>query len=94
MKRVSELLFKAVGLCFSAVMILLSLLTAVKLAAVNDRAAELDKSVQQLKTENEILRAEYENSLSLEEIERYAIEKLGLQRQSPGQVFYIDAAVP
>ena len=90
MKTISEILFRAVCFCFSAVILILSLLTSIKLAAVNDTAAELDAAVGRLKTENEILRAEYENSLSLEEIERYASEKLGMQRQTPRQIIYIE----
>lgn len=89
-KSVSEVLFRAVCLCFSAVMIVLSLLTSIQLAAVNDEAARLEREVEALKTENEILSAEYQNSLSLEEIERYATQVLGMQRQTPRQIIYIE----
>lgn len=90
MKKTSEILFRAVGLLFSAVLIILSLLCSIRLAAVNDTAAGLERQAEQLKTQNEILRAEYENSLSLEEIERYATDVLGMQRCSPGQIFYLE----
>ena len=90
MKKIRETLFRAVVFCFSAVMIVLSLLTSIKLAAVNDKAAKLQKQIDTLKTENEILRAEVENSISLEEIERYATHVLGMQRRSPGQILYIE----
>ena len=89
-KRTSEILFDAVAAFFSAVMLVLSLLCAVKLAAVNDRAAELKKENERLKTENQILLAQWENSMSLEELERYAIEKLGMQRPTPGQIRVIE----
>lgn len=89
-KRVSELLFRAVGFLFSAVLLVLSLLTSIKLAAVNDTAAKLETQVSQLKSENQVLRAQYENSISLEEIETYATQVLGMQRCSPGQIIYIE----
>ena len=90
MKEICESFFRAIGFCFSAALLILSLLTSIKLAAVNDTAARLEKEVARLKNENEILRAEYENSLSLEEIERYAIEELGMQRCSPNQIIYVE----
>ena len=90
MKEICEALFRAIGFCFSAALIILSLLTSIKLAAVNDTAAELERSVSKLHNENEILRAAYENSISLEEIERYAIEELGMQRCSPSQIIYVE----
>jgi len=83
-------MFRAVGFLFSAVLLILSLLSSIKLAAVNDRAAELEKQVERIETETQILRAEYENSRSLREIERYATEVLGMQRCSPGQIIYIE----
>ena len=90
MKEICENFFRAIGFCFSAALLILSLLTSIKLAAVNDTAARLEKEVARLKNENEILRAEYENSLSLEEIERYAIEELGMQRCFPNQIIYVE----
>lgn len=90
MKEVCETLFRAIGFCFSAMLLVLSLLTSIKLAAVNDTAAGMERAVEKLRAENEILRAEYENSISLEEIERYAVEELGMQRCSPSQIVYIE----
>lgn len=89
-KQLNEVMFRAVGLCFSAALIVLSLLTSIKLAAVNDDAAALQREAEELKAQNEILQAEYDNSLSLEELEAYATEVLGMQQCMPGQVYYID----
>lgn len=90
MKRVSELMFRAVGFLFSAVIIVLALLASIKLAAVNDRAAGLEKEIDRLKTENEILRAGCESSMSLEEIENYAQNELGMVHREPGQIYHIE----
>ena len=88
MKQLNETLFTAVTLCFSALLLVMTLLTGIKLAAVND-AARLEQETARLRTQNGILEAEYENSLSLEEIERYAEEVLGMQRCTPEQMIYI-----
>ena len=89
MKQLNETLFTAVTLCFSALLLVMTLLTGIKLAAVNDTAARLEQETARLRTQNGILEAEYENSLSLEEIERYAEEVLGMQRCTPEQMIYI-----
>lgn len=89
MKQLNETLFTAVTLCFSALLLVMTLLTGIKLAAVNDAAARLEQETARLRTQNGILEAEYENSLSLEEIERYAEEVLGMQRCIPEQMIYI-----
>ncbi len=89
MKQLNETLFTAVTLCFSALLLVMTLLTGIKLAAVNDAAARLEQETARLRTRNGILEAEYENSLSLEEIERYAEEVLGMQRCTPEQMIYI-----
>lgn len=89
-KQLNETMFRAVGLCFSAVLIVLSLLTGIKTAAVNDDASKLRQQTEVLKAENELLSARYDNSLSLEELETYASDVLGMQRCNPSQIFYIE----
>ena len=89
-KQLNETMFRAVGLCFSAVLIVLSLLTGIKTAAVNDDASKLRQQTEVLKAENELLSARYDNSLSLAELETYASDVLGMQRCNPSQIFYIE----
>ena len=91
MRALRESLFRAVGFCFSALLLVMSLLCSIKLAAVSDEAAELEARTAQHKTDNEILRAEYESSVSLARIEDYAA-RLGMQRPEPGQIYYMDGA--
>ena len=79
-----------IGFCFSALLLVLSLLGAVHLAAVEDRAAALEWQCEHLREENAVLEAEYERSISLEEIERYAVEVFGMQRWSTAQSVYIE----
>lgn len=80
MKRLGETLFRAVCLGFSLLLLVGSLLYGIRIAALNDAAAESKQRVETLREENAYLLARCESSLSLEEIERYAVEELGMQR--------------
>ena len=51
---------------------------------------EQQQQIRQLQTENEILRTQAESQMSLESIEQYATEKLGMQRCSPGQIILVE----
>ena len=61
------------------------------LAAMNDRAAKTEKAIKELSVENDVLLAQYESSMGLDEIEQYATEVLGMQRCAPGQIVYLEA---
>ena len=89
-KRTSALLFNTIAALFSAVLLVLSLLCAVETAAVNDRATALKMENERLKTENQILQARLDNSLSIAELERRALEELGMQRPNQGQIQTIE----
>ena len=89
-KRTAAVLFCAVCLVFSTCLLVLGLLCGIRTTEVNDRAAGLEREIAALKTENEILRAACENSISLEELERIATEELGMQRCTPEQIYIIE----
>lgn len=91
MKQINEILFRAVCLCAAALLLVISLLCSIRVTAVNDRAARLERENAALEAEIAVLAARAESRLSLEELERYAVEKLGMQRLSPGQVILIEA---
>jgi len=91
MKELNETLFKAICLCFSACMLVLSLLTTIDAAAQREQQDRLQREIQTLSAENESLRSRVEAELSLEEIERYAREELGMQPCGPGQIVYLQA---
>ncbi len=90
MKQINEILFRAVCLCAAALLLVISLLCSIRVTAVNDRAARLERENAALEAEIAVLAARAESRLSLEELERYAVEKLGMQRLSPGQVILIE----
>lgn len=90
MKKFRETAFIIICVVFSAVMLMLCLASSIELNKVNDQAAGFERQTEKLKTENAVLRAELESSLSLEELEAYAVGVLGMQRCSPGQIVYIE----
>lgn len=74
---------------FSLLLIIMSLQTAIRLTQANDTAAQLSAELKAAKEENRILKAEYECQHSLEEIEEYAADVLGMVGRSAGQIIYI-----
>lgn len=74
-------------------MLVMSLLCSIRVTAVNDRAARLERENAALEAEIAVQTARAESRLSLEELERYAVEKLGMQRCSPGQIILIETPV-
>ena len=90
MKQVNEILFRAVCLCAAALMLVMSLLCSIRVTAVNDRAARLERENAALEAEIAVLTARAESRLSLEALERYAVEKLGMQRCGPDQIILIE----
>lgn len=90
MKRVSNSMFLAVVFCFSALMLVFSLLASIKLTALNETAARLSQETAELVEKNKSLTAEYEKNINIEEIESYAVDVLGMRRPTARQVEYID----
>lgn len=88
--RVGRILFRAISIGFSLCLLVGALMGSIKLAELNEELAALEQELTELKEENHILQAKSESSLSLEELERYATEVLGMQRLKPSQIFYID----
>lgn len=90
MKKVSSAVFVGILFGFSAVMLVFSLFASIKLTALNDSAARLDKETAAIEEENRALSAQYGQCASIEEIEKYAVEVLGMQRCTAEQIEYID----
>lgn len=90
MKEKTLCFFAAVAAVFSVCVLILSLMTGIRTAEVNDRAAALEKEIAALKNENEILEARLSMRLSLEEIERRAESELGMRPVRPEQLRLAD----
>ena len=89
MKKISGTVFVLVCLCFSAVMLVLSMISSAELSSVSDRLDTLEKNIDAVLEENRSLTAEIENRFSLETIETMATERLGMRSPSPEQIIYI-----
>lgn len=90
MKKLSFSLFIAVVFIFSAFITVLSLLASIRLNALGDSAGRLSRMAEELEKENRQLAAQAEAVMSLEELERYAIEVLGMQHCKSEQIIYIN----
>lgn len=90
MKRIYPVFFVAVVFSFSAAMLIFSLLCSIKLSAVNDSVDRVCGRLTELEEENERLAAEYESCVSVEELERYALDKLGMQHVTAIQIEYLE----
>ena len=90
MARIKETAFSAVCLCFSGCLLVMCMLLSAKCAAEDDRIRSMTSLSRELEQENRILRVRFESAMDLESLEKYALEKLGMQRCSPGQIYYIE----
>lgn len=88
--RLSRILFRIICIGFSQLLLVGTLMGSIELAAMNEELTALEQELSELKNDKRILQARYESSLSLEELERYAKEELGMQTLKPSQIFYID----
>ena len=89
-KHISEVLFRAVGLLFSALLLILLLLCSIDQASAADRGGNLKWELRCLQDENRVLQSEIQSRYSLEEIEKYAGEVLGMKHCSPEQIIYME----
>lgn len=89
-KGISGLLFRIICIGFSLCLLVGALMGSIQLAALNEELTDLERELEELKDNQHMLQAKYESSLSLEELEHYATEELGMQTLKPSQIFYID----
>lgn len=90
MSKVSNSIFNALCLAFSAVFLVLCMLCSAQRAAENERAAMYREEIERLKAENRIMYVESQCQMPLEELERYALEELGMQHLRAEQIICIE----
>lgn len=90
MKRLYFGLFIGICIAFSTAALVLTLLCSVERARLSQETAALELSLEAALEENARLRVESERSLSLQELERYAREELGMQTPTAGQIYHIE----
>lgn len=90
MENREKRLSTAVLYVFAAAAILLMLLASARLSAAKDQTEKTAARVQQLDKENRVLSARLSGLLSYEELEGFAVEKLGMGHLSPEQIEIIE----
>ena len=90
MKQLRESFFKVICFSFSAFILVMFLLTTIDVSVERDKRGRLAREVQELTEDNERLTAQVESLYSLEAIENYAREILGMRECTSGQIVYLD----
>ena len=83
MRHMREGLFRWVCLTASVLLLVLSLMNAMRMTGLNDRAAQLEAEMGALEQENRVLRARSTRSLPLDTLEELAIREYGMQVPAP-----------
>ena len=82
------------GILVSAVLFVIVIMAQIQLFDISSKTVELEGQLKELKTEQARLQIAYEGAFNLTEVERYAINNLGMQKPSADQIFYIDTSSP
>ena len=86
MRRVSELAFQLICLGFSALLLVLTLLTHIQLVRTQSSITQLEKQIARAENERIILQIQTASTMSLQELERRATQELGMRHPEPGQI--------
>ena len=89
-RKTANLMFRLICLLFSAALAVATLLGGIDLTAESDRITARRAELAALEEENERLRAEAACSLSLQELEDYALHVLGMQPCESRQIEILD----
>ena len=90
MKRVSALAFRVICLGFSALLLVMTLFTHIRLVRTQSRIGELEEAITRAENEQIQLQIKTASALNLSELERRATQELGMRRPEPGQIVEID----
>lgn len=85
-RTLSAQLFRAVCLGFSALLLILTLFGQIRLVKTESRIEALEKAVADAENERVLLQIRISEALPLAELERRAVQELGMRRPEPGQI--------
>lgn len=85
-------LFAITGILFSAALFVVAIMAQVQLVDISAQTVKLQSQLAELETEQSKLQIKYESVFNLTEIEEYATTKLGMQKPSADQIYYIDTS--
>ena len=89
-KQLSEQLFRAVCLGFSALLLVMALFGQIRLVKTESRIESLEKAIADAENERIVLQIRLNEALPLVELERRAVQELGMRHPEPGQIVTID----
>jgi cell division protein FtsL len=90
MKKASALAFRVICLGFSALLLVMTLFTHIRLVRTQSRIGELEEAITRAENEQIQLQIKTASALDLSELERRAVQELGMRRPEPGQIVEID----
>ena len=86
----AALLFRAVCLSFSTILLVLALFSQIQIVRCESRIEKLTAAITEAENENTRLKIQAESALNLEALERIATQQLGMRHPEPGQITEID----
>lgn len=89
-KQLSEQLFRAVCLVFSAILLVMALFGQIRLVKTESHIESLENAIADAENERVVLQIRLNEALPLEELERRAVQELGMRHPEPGQIVTID----
>jgi len=85
----AALLFRVVCLGFSALLLVLALFNQIQTVRTESRIEALTEALTEAEDENARLKIRAESALSLDTLERIAVQRFGMRRPEPGQIIEI-----
>lgn len=85
-KQLSGQLFRAVCLGFSVLLLVTALFGQIRLLKTESRMEDLKNAIADAETELVVLQIRLNEALPLEELERRAVQELGMRHPEPGQI--------
>ena len=89
-KQLSEQLVRAVCLGFSALLLVMALFGQIRLVKTESRIESLENAIADAENERVVLQIRLNEALPLEELERRAVQELGMRHPEPGQIVTMD----
>lgn len=84
--RLAPLLFRAVCLGFSAALLVLTLFCQISLVRAEKEIFDLNGAIAAAENRRILLQIRTDTALRLDELERRAVQELGMRRPEPGQI--------
>ena len=85
-ERLPALLFRVVCTGFSALLLVLALFCQIRLVGAEQEISDLKRAIADAENERILLQIQTERALRLDELERRAVQELGMRRPEPGQI--------